>query len=315
MRIISTDGRRESYTLLQTYATHFLSIALLFFLAGCSKVSTPTQPEEVVEDSFAPLQTDQAVPSTEKEPFNIELIWSEWKVLTATQKGYIVEAKEMVESLIVEGLPDTTFYTSSSMLWVIDDLLIEIVVTPFSASSDKTVASAGSGKFRYTDPGLPSVGTITLYPKLTDGAFTASQWKTIIIHEMLHVLGFGELMQNRIERINGVDFFNGENAILAYREILYDVMNEKTAFAIPDLRVPMQEDLVHWKAPELQWDIMQPYLNVNSAVTKVTLGALADLGYVVDMTKAKTPHWYLTKPAIGSGFICKDGHTHLVTSP
>ena len=66
-------------------------------------------------------------------------------------------------------------------------------------------------------------------------------------------------------------------------------MNERLAFALTDLRVPMEPDTLshHWKHPEMQWDVMQPQAFIFSVLTGVTIGALADLGHVVDMTKAE----------------------------
>lgn len=85
-------------------------------------------------------------------------------------------------------------------------------------------------------------------------------------------------------------------------------MGEKLAFGIPDLRVPMA-GTSHWRFPELQWDIMQPYGMPGSVLIKVTIGAMEDLGYKVNYFQAEYPPSNLTKPAIGRP-IFKHDHTH-----
>lgn len=52
--------------------------------------------------------------------------------------------------------------------------------------------------------------------------------------------------------------------------------------------------------------------NWGNKLTLVTIQAMADLGYLVDVSQAEEPLAKLTKPAIGPVFICQDGHTSVM---
>lgn len=314
-------------------------ITVLLSVYGCAKVSTPVEPEDFqVDDYGAPGVTHQTPPTTTNEPFNIELVCTtrNWfnvysgvdsLPLYPHQKQYILDAVRIVEGIVVEGLPD---YLEPRYFGDVDDLLIGISVERSDPNEPGRLANAKPYMYRnkidqhdYVWPwqfdentGLPIEGYITLYTNLVNGSHSERMWRNLILHEIFHCMGFVTPDLERfggIERINGVDFYGGGNAILGYRDILYREMGEKTAFAIPDLRVPMHSDGAHWKAPEMQWDVMQPSIASITVLSKVTLGALADLGYTVDMTKAEKLPTYLTKPAIGHHLFC-DGHSiHAVT--
>ena len=131
---------------------------------------------------------------------------------------------------------------------------------------------------------LPFYSEVWIYDGLLDPNYTTQDRTNVLIHEFAHALGFNEYVIGKTagtETVGVIPFFNDANAIAAYREILYHYMGEKLAFGIPDLRVPMVGDL-HWRFPELQWDIMQPYGMLGAVLTKVTIGAMEDLGYKVD---------------------------------
>ena len=289
-------------------------IAVVFILGtlgamgilGCTR-ATPTSPGETTEYGEELLADQGTGPTTEKEPFNITLLGMEYLPLAAYQKRYIVEAKEIVEGIIVEGLPEVRIHASIREE-PIDDLAVYIVM-----GQKENALAAASNILNRNNNGLPYWGVLTIHKGLIDRNYSSSDWRQVIVHELIHILGFVEptIQGNLTEKINGVRFFNGENAILGYRDILYNVMGEKTAFAIPDLRVPMAEHEhgTHWKYPEMKWEIMQRHFFRNASLTKVTLGALSDIGYKVDMTKAETPSRYYTKPAIaGPHFACDGQH-------
>ena len=199
----------------------------------------------------------------------------------------------------------------------LDDVMIEINRGTDGHWNKNTLASAPSAFCVYRNGnGFPYFGMINIYQSLLD-VTNPITWRALFIHEFLHVLGFTRDFMDTYggqENINGQLFYSGENAIKGYREILYNVIGEKTAFAIPDLRVPM-ENTGHWKTPELRWDIMSTKIHTQMYMTAVTMGALKDFGYAVDMTKVVNPPKFLTKPTIGSHFVCDGQHIRIADKP
>ena len=288
-------------------------LILCILIVGCAKVPLPTQPEiiEIAPDVGAPLGEQQIAPTVNKEPFQITLEGVDDLPITSAQKLTILRAKLQWEDVIVEGLPDHTTYFAATppVARTIDDILISVLWEP-APEGERWLGRGGAWYMRPDSTGgLPFYGKITIYDNMLQEDIEV--WKIMMLHEIGHVLGFTEDMFKRkvgILEIGGVRYLNGENAALAYRELLYN-MGEKLAFGIPYIRAPLDSDAPHhWKYPEMRWDTMHPYISIGSALTSVTIGAMADLGYVVDMTRAQPPASYLTKPAIGRPIFRCDGN-------
>ena len=284
-------------------------LILLLFIAGCSKVPVPTQPEQRDNTTPNPLVVQEYEPPVaQKEPFNITIKGLDSPHMAAYLL-FAAVAADRWEKIIVEGLPD---------VGDIDDVLIEF---QWGGTNENYLASARpSLQHLRHGSGLPCYGVITLYEPI-DGYINNyadlknSDITKIIFHEMGHILAFDFWViayggqQDKIESINGTLYFTGETAIDAYREALYQ-QGEKLAYAIPDLRLPVEPDAFHWRYPALKWDIMAPFFHTDNVLTKVTICALDDMGYTVDLSQAEDPKpSRLSKPAIGRPIFRCDGET------
>ena len=284
---------------------HFILVVFLVVLAGCSQVQTPAGPVEKEVPADA-LHAQQTVPTYEVEPFNIEAIGLSSLPVNTWQRQAIDRAIEKWEDVIVEGLPD---------VGTIDDIRI---MFEWSTTSTR-LASAYIGSVRGGRLGLPYYATITISSIMSNTYYDKDDWENVVLHEIGHALGFSWALTNSVgtSSIMGNRFFNGTHAAEGYRQIL-SLKGEQLANAIPDLRVPLQPDLWdnHWKYPALQWDIMNPYYHfwAEAVLTKVTIGAMRDFGYTVDMTQADDPPVTLAKSSVtprGIHAVC-DGE-HIIT--
>ena len=94
-------------------------------------------------------------------------------------------------------------------------------------------------------------------------------------HEIGHVLGIGASGQ-WVDLITDHQF-RGENAVAAY-----------ASYGGEGAGVPLADrDRSHWNELLLSNELMTPNGGSDSVVSRITLGALADLGWVVDMTVAE----------------------------
>ena len=304
MYAIFIGSIKQIYIGVLLLATHFCMSALI----GCSGVA-PTQPENTTPNPLS--MQDAEPPVTQSEPFNITFTG-----YIGAYTGFAHAAAAKWEKIIVEGLPD---------VGGIDDVLIEL--RDGGASKNYIASASASLSHLRHGSGLPYYGTVTIYDPI-DNYFDIedimdapnSDITKILFHEIGHVLAFdywaltyGERHADKVTLINGAQYFTGERAIDAYREVLYQ-QGEKLAYAIPDLLIPLESTAFHWRYPALKWDIMSPYFHTDNVLTAVTVCALEDLGYKVDMSQAEQPNpLRLAKRALGHSFFCDGTHIRTVS--
>ena len=131
--------------------------------------------------------------------------------------------------------------------------------------------------------GLPNRGVVGL----ADGIFGGWWWHPdtallyeTIRHELGHVLGVGMARWNDLMRDEPTPHFGEEAARAAFRHL---------GFRCDCDTVPIDPDSrAHWHREVLANEMMNPYYRPSGMfVTEVTLGALADLGWAVDMNMAE----------------------------
>ena len=98
----------------------------------------------------------------------------------------------------------------------------------------------------------------------------------ITLHEMAHVLGIGTQWSKFIQRPSSDLHFNGPLAIAAF-----DAAGGQN---YTGAKIPIEPDGAHWRAPILSGEIMGG--GRDRQVSAITIQALADLGYVVDVSQA-----------------------------
>ena len=205
-----------------------------------------------------------------------------------------------------------------------DDLVIEILVEPIDGAGG-VAAKAGTCTIR-SDSGLPWASEVT-FDSADINRWSSSVLRIVALHEIGHALGFGsidkwdDLLVNSArdyQRANPDSttlpdaYFSGTAAVSAFDEIASSYTGGK---------VPVENDIVtysnslarapsrgpsspqsrffgrptgaaldgHWRESVFGTEVMDTSISSGSEkLSKVTLAALADLGYSVDYTQAES---------------------------
>jgi hypothetical protein len=150
--------------------------------------------------------------------------------------------------------------------------------------SGGALANAGPVAFRPGIAGLPWDAVAGIDP------YDASdpQLRNIVLHEFGHALGFGisgDGLPNFYSRFVVGDGFTGSNALQAYRSLFGN-----SATAVP-LETGGGAGTVgaHWRESVLRTELMTGYSEapgVTMALSSITVGAMQDMGYVVNPAAA-----------------------------
>ena len=126
---------------------------------------------------------------------------------------------------------------------------------------------------------LPVLGCVTVNSKFFDSLPSISLLD-ISLHEMGHVLGVGTTgfrESGFLRDSSDGPYFNGPRAIAAF--------DDAGGRNYTGAKVPVEKSGGHWKSPVLEGELMSSTRG-RSALSAITIQALADLGYVVDVTQA-----------------------------
>ncbi len=200
--------------------------------------------------------------------FDIELIFSDDNV-SQVLKNKIRAAADQWEDIIVQDLPDfistnTCSYSQPSSN-LIDDVRIYVSFT------DSRYSHSSLCETRASD--LPASGHIVITRDesiefIMDNA----------LHEIGHVLGIG--LGNRwnvfVKKINGEYYFTGPLAVAAFNKANNELNHAK---------IPLDSNGQHW-LHEVIYDDISRELFGTYFLNAITIQALADIGYVVDVTQA-----------------------------
>jgi hypothetical protein len=233
---------------------------------------------------------------------NFQITFTHDSSVTANIRKTLEQAAARWSKVIVGDLPDVIYAGRT-----IDDL--EIAVTVASASSLPTgvIAAASYDQRRPGPAGLPYLGSI----EISDAFVNARGIMNTLTHEIGHALGFGNLWQNEARfkpLVTGIGtgnpIFVGANAVREYN----------TLFGTSGTSVPLYEQSTvqpatydgsygsHWRdsvfnaSGGTSFELMTSRYNVNGMVnggavpailSRVTVGAMQDLGYVVNYANAE----------------------------
>ncbi len=229
---------------------------------------------------------------------------------TATQRNTIRGAADVWERAITGDLPRRIIINStwecedrdpSAFGDYLDDLRIDIRLRRIDGAGG-AIASAGLCVRR--TGGLPVIGDVTLDTSDLESLGTAGLGR-VAVHEMAHVLGFGPFSGWRARLKNPAlgyvpgpgqpaladTHFTGPAAITAF--------DEAGGTSHTGAKVPVENDTgryglgsldVHWREAVFANEVMTASISIDSGesqpLSKVTIAALADLGYSVDYTVA-----------------------------
>ena len=203
--------------------------------------------------------------------------------LTATQKRVFEAAAARWSEIITGDLPDVAITGR-----IIDD--VEIVASaPFIDGAGGILGQAGPTAFRTTGSRLPYQGIMEFDSADVATMESNGTFNGVILHEMGHVLGIGSLWSDKslvINRNTPDPLYIGVNGLREYR----------TLAATPSATgVPVEAGggpgtaLAHWRESVFRTELMTGYAErpgVAMPISRLSVGALEDLGYLVNYAAA-----------------------------
>lgn len=245
--------------------------------------------------------------------YQIEIRWSEGVELTPSQRTAVSDAVTKLQSMItgdVPNLPLSDFGTIGScggatvphLQESIDDVIIYLEFVPIDGPGG-TLGSAGPCLVR-NGTALSLLGGMRFDTEDLATLDGLGLMDDIILHEMMHVLGFGIFWESPVDYLEEPSdpsnptynasmtdtHFTGPNAIAQFNSI---GGTNYTGGAI----VPVENDAVnfstgsldgHWRESVFGNEIMTPAANASNPLSVVTIGSFEDLGYTVDYGAADT---------------------------
>ncbi|WP_051963454.1 leishmanolysin-related zinc metalloendopeptidase [Deinococcus misasensis] len=255
---------------MKSFPLFSLALTTAVLLGACSSSTVPTA---------APEQTSPNA----KDSFQITLQYASG--MTATQKTAFQEAAQRWEKVIAAGLPDVKGTVNGQNLNV-DDVQITASVIAMDGPG-KILGRAGPELLRNSSR-LPITGVMEF-----DSADLAMMeqngtLKNVILHEMGHVLGLGTLWDKFIVH-------NGNPDCLSASTVSFNGTKASTQYHLlgQSGNVPVENQYGagtkcgHWSESLFKTELMTGFANAGPMpLSKMTVGALEDLGYVVNYNAA-----------------------------
>ncbi|MEY4764149.1 MAG: hypothetical protein RI907_822, partial [Pseudomonadota bacterium] len=198
--------------------------------------------------------------------------------LSAAQRGAIQSAIQRWEQVVVGDIPADL--TTDGL---VDDLRIRLNIASVDGAGG-TLATTQLLDVRSGSLKLPSLAEITL-DQADLASWSLDQLKTVMLHEIAHAMGFGELwaslgLVNASVASNPV--FTGTNAQAAYA-----ALTGGAATGVP-LDNRSGANATHWREAVFGNELLTPLLDVNGPypISALSAAALKDMGYTVNPANA-----------------------------
>ena len=249
---------------------------------------------------------EATVPGTPE--FDIELVYAGGTPARRVQSAFETAAARW-ERIIAQDIPNhrlsdnrrsllERLYPGTTSPEVVDDLVVYVEVVEIDGLSG-TLGQAGRLVWRVPSS-LPIAAGIEL-DRDDLRILTDQELGSLVLHELGHTLGFGlgswedhNLLKNPSLDVNGDPivpapdtYFSGANAIAAF--------NAAGGSSYTGAKVPVENTSggsgsqdSHWRESVLQHELMTPRIGeaTSHPLSAITIQSLADIGYVVDVTRA-----------------------------
>tara|TARA_R110002111_G_scaffold247140_1_gene309996 strand:+ start:270 stop:17531 length:17262 start_codon:yes stop_codon:yes gene_type:complete len=212
--------------------------------------------------------------------YSIEVVFID-NSLTASQQAIFQLAAARWSEIIIADVPDVFI----SGIGLVDDLRIE-ASAPFIDGVNGILGQAGPDLVR-TGTFIPATGTMAFDSADVAALEANGQLLDVILHEMGHVIGIGTIWQSLGLLLNAGTSdprFTGTNAVTQYNQLLG---RNVTDVPVEGSAGPGTND-AHWRETDLTNELMTGFLDpgLSHPISTVTIGSLADIGYVVDLSVA-----------------------------
>lgn len=228
----------------------------------------PIETDPVAEEERT-LLTSYTSGGAADTSYNIEVVFNgDW---TIELQDAFVAAADYLSSIITGDLFDVT--TGGTL---IDDLRIQASIADIDGFGG-VLAQAGPSMFR-SDIYLPSAGTMT-FDSTDAGIYdSAGLFDDIVLHEMIHVLGFGSLFG-----VMGLT-----SGSVATDDLVYTGANANAAYLAEygaDSFIPLETDGGngtaggHWDEAVFDDELMTGFFDSDNHLSAMSIAALEDMGY------------------------------------
>jgi hypothetical protein len=216
--------------------------------------------------------------------------------MTDAQVRAFVNAKERVEQIVVGDLPPVSFSRSAAELagcggqavdGEIDDVLVVAEVVDIDGAGS-ILGEAGPCFVRRSSR-LPVMGHVRLDATDLARLEATGRLESVVLHEMLHVLGFGTVWTSA-SLLEGDGTSDPRFTGAAAREAFL-VSSEGLAYAGSPVPVEAGGGAgtagSHWRETVLGSELMTGWISGSSQpLSRATVASLGDLGYAVDLSHA-----------------------------
>ena len=203
--------------------------------------------------------------------------------LTRTQRAAFSAAAARWSRVIVGDLPDVR---EDGLL--IDDLYVDAAARDIDGRGGTLAQASPSGFREGAGPGgnLPYRGFVEVDAADIAALESSGQLLDVLTHEMAHVIGFGTAWEQAglLRDAGGTNpRFTGPVATAQYNAIFG---RAETGVPVENAGGPGTHD-THWRESAFGNELLTGYINKGkNPISRVTVGSLADLGYVVDLSAA-----------------------------
>jgi hypothetical protein len=198
-----------------------------------------------------------------------------------SSSGEFTDAALRWEDAITGDLPDV----ATSPFGAVDDLEIEASVVAIDGPGGTLGQATWDGQRSAADGRLPYHGFMQFDSADVANLVAQGTFDDVILHEMGHVLGLSASLWNQFGLITNTTQYTGQSALAEYRTLANN----------PGLTFVPLEDAggpgtagQHWDEETFNNELMTGFLDSPGAnpLSRLTIGSLDDLGYVVDYSSA-----------------------------
>lgn len=225
--------------------------------------------------------------------FNIDLLFfgDLYNYAGIDIRGAHVAAAEFLSDIIRDGLSDeigfTTFGGPEGPNFFVDDVAIEVYSGPIDGAGEILGQASPYLVRTAEDAGTAATGLMEFDVADVPELVEMDLWDDVVLHEMMHVLGFGTLWDDLVMEVTlpGRRWFDPRDDVQKsyYTGLVGNLLSDEL------LPIEVERDggegtaFGHWDEARYGGELMTGFVDRQNYLSDASLGVLADLGYDVDI--------------------------------